>query len=329
MKVDGLFKLFFKFGFLALALATLFSNAAFAQRELYIKGTTIVTTTAQVADLVRNIVGDHMKVEALMGTGTDPHLYRPTRSDLVRLRKADIIFYNGLHLEAQMVDVLKEMGKTKDVVEIASALPQKDLIYGTQKVFDPHIWMNVNNWAQSIGLVVDTVSEFDEGQREFYVAAGAAYRKKLDHLDYKIQVAMETIPRHKRILITAHDAFGYFGQAYGVAVLGVQGLSTQSEAGLKHIESLVDIIVKRKIEAVFAETSVDQRNIDALVEGAAARGHMVVIGGALYSDAMGAEGTMADSYIGMMVHNVDMIAVALGGDKGTFSEYYREYERAH
>lgn len=327
MKVHTLFKLFFKFGFLSLVLVTFFANTAFAQQQLYVKHMKIVTTTGQIADLVRNVVGEHIEVESIMGTGTDPHLFRPTRSDLATLRNADIIFYNGLHLEAQMADVFKKMAKVKPVVAIASALPRNDLISGQQTAFDPHIWMNVNNWARSIDLIIETIADYDEANVAAYEEAGAAYKEKLNHLDYKIQVAVATVPREKRILITAHDAFGYFGRAYGVAVMGVQGLSTESEAGLQHIENLVDIIVKRRIKAVFAESSVDHRNIEALIEGAAARGHVVKLGGVLYSDAMGPEGSMADNYIGMMVHNVDTIARALGGDDMTFTDYRSAYER--
>jgi len=322
-----LFKFFLKFSFGLLFLTLSLSGAAFAQQQLYIKKTKIVTTTGHIADLVRNIVGENMEVEALMGTGVDPHLWRPTRSDLVKLKKADIVFYNGLHLESQMSTLLKDLAKTKSVLAISSVLPSQDLIQKQNKIIDPHIWMNVNLWAQAIDLVVDVVSDFDEERRDKYEAAALAYRKKLDHLDYRIQVAVSTIPRKSRILITGHDAFGYFGQAYGLAVLGVQGLSTESEASLYHIENLVDIIVKQNIHAIFVENSVDKRNIQSLIEGASARGHNVKIGGSLYSDSMGAKGSFADTYIGMMVHNVATITASLGGDTNEFSDYELAYQR--
>lgn len=327
MKDLTVFKIFFR---IVACLVVLFNvlplQQAEAQDLLYNKHKLkIVTTTGHIADLVRNIVGDRMDVEALMGTGSDPHLYRPTRSDLVKLRRADIVFYNGLHLEAQLTDVFKKLADTRpnSVIAISTALDDKDLIYdeGASYTYDPHVWMNVNNWAQVIDLVLKTITPFDEPNSDLYKEAAAEYREKLDKLDYRIQVAIATIPRNKRVLITAHDAFGYLGQAYGMAVLGVQGLSTESEAGLKRIESMIELIVDRGIEAVFTESSVDDRNIKALIEGAAARNHHVFEGGELYSDALGPEGSFGDNYIGMMVHNVSLIAEALGGDSKALDDY--------
>lgn len=308
-----------------IALTALLPLQAQAQHLLYQKPKVkIVATTSQIADIIHNITGDHMQVTTLMGSGIDPHLYRPTRSDLFALKSADIIVYNGLNLEAQLQGVISKMAETKPVISVAKALNKKDLIFEEEETFDPHIWMNVNNWSRSIDPILETLQTFDERNAVAYGEAAKAYRKKLDKLDYNIQVAIATIPRDKRILITAHDAFGYLGQAYGMAVVGIQGLSTESEAGLQRIESIIDTIIKHDISAIFTESSVDDRNIEAIIEGVKARNHHTFIGGDLYSDAMGEKGSFADNYIGMMVHNVSIISEALGGSSKSLDSYRKD-----
>jgi len=278
----------------------------------------IVTTTAQIGDIVSNIAGPDMRVEFLMGTGVDPHLYRPTRSDVVKLKRADIVFYNGLHLEGQMVELLEKLSDEKPAVAISESLPKSDIrkIAGDQinaGAHDPHIWMDVNNWISGTDLVAKTLSEYAPEQTSQFTDRAAAYRKKLEHLDSHVKKSMASIPENRRVLVSAHDAFGYLGAAYGIEVIGIQGISTNSEAGLRRMEELVTMLVERKIPSVFIESSVSDRNVRALIEGAAAQGHKVSIGGELYSDAMGKSGTYKGTYIGMMDHDIEVITAALGG----------------
>ncbi|MGP1397995.1 MAG: metal ABC transporter solute-binding protein, Zn/Mn family [Inquilinaceae bacterium] len=282
----------------------------------------VVTTTAQVGDIVRNVAGDRATVEGLMGPGVDPHLYRPTRSDMARLTAADAIFYNGLHLEAQMVDALERMGADKPVLAVAGALDDDRLLSGQSLdgftgQFDPHVWMDVTVWMAATDKVADALTALDPGAAEAYAANAAAYRQALADLDSYARAVLGSVPEDARILVTAHDAFNYFGAAYGFEVMGIQGISTDSEAGLQRIEAIVDTLVARGIGAVFVETSVSDRNVRALIDGAAARGHTVRIGGSLYSDAMGEDGTYEGTYIGMIDHNVTVIAEALGGTAPT------------
>ncbi|QQG36124.1 MAG: zinc ABC transporter substrate-binding protein [Micavibrio aeruginosavorus] len=271
----------------------------------------IVTTTAQVADAVRAVTGDLAQVESLMGEGVDPHLYRPTRSDIMKLKAADIVFYNGLHLEGQMVELLEKLTKEKPVFAIAAMLPSNRLLDGPNG-HDPHIWMNAQNWISASDGIALALSGLHPQHQETYMQNARDYSAKLEELDIYIRESFSRLPVKSRILVTAHDAFAYLGEAYGLQVTGIQGISTESEAGLKKIEELVDLLVENRIPAVFIESSVSDRNIRALIEGAAARGHQVKIGGTLYSDAMGATGTYEGTYIGMMDHNATTISRALG-----------------
>lgn len=282
----------------------------------------VVTTTAQVADIVRNVAGDRATVESLMGPGVDPHLYRPTRSDMARLTAADAIFYNGLHLEAQMVDALERLGADKPVLAVAGALDDDRLLSGQALDgftgrFDPHVWMDVTVWMAATDKVADALKSLDPDAADTYAANATAYRRALADLDSYARGVLGSVPDDARTLVTAHDAFNYFGAAYGFEVMGIQGISTDSEAGLQRIEAIVDTLVARGIGAVFVETSVSDRNVRALIDGAAARGHTVRIGGSLYSDAMGEDGTYEGTYIGMIDHNVTVIAEALGGTAPT------------
>lgn len=271
----------------------------------------IVTTTAQIADAVRAVTGDLAHVESLMGEGVDPHLYRPTRSDILKLKSADIVFYNGLHLEGQMVELLEKLTEEKPVFAIAAMLPPNRLLDGPNG-HDPHIWMNTQNWISAVSGIARALSDLHQQHQETYTQNAHNYDADLEKLDIYMRESFSRIPPRIRILVTAHDAFAYLGEAYGLQVTGIQGISTESEAGLKKIEDLVDLLVENKIPAVFIESSVSDRNIRALIEGAAARGHKVNIGGTLYSDAMGAAGTYEGTYIGMMDHNATVISRALG-----------------
>ncbi|PCK00098.1 MAG: manganese transporter [Zetaproteobacteria bacterium] len=294
--------------FIFLAAITILSPfSASAEKPLY-----IVTTTSQIGDLVRNITGDSAKVEALMGTGIDPHLYHPTRTDVSKLMKADIVFYNGINLEGKMEHFLEQLTSRKPTISIANALALDTLqsMDGLEG-YDPHIWMNVNNWIIGGKAVVGALSKIRPKDADIYRKNNTIYTEKLQKLDNLVRLTIASIPREKRILVTAHDAFGYLGTAYDIEVIGVQGISTESEAGLTKIKYLVDVLVERNVPAVFVESSVGDHNIKAIVEGAKARGHNVVIGGSLFSDAMGVEGTIESTYIGMMEYNVNIISKAL------------------
>ncbi len=267
----------------------------------------IVTTTSQIGDLIQNIAPDE-NVEFLMGTGIDPHLYNPTRHDIEKLLNADIVFYNGMNLEGKMEGLLKKLKQQKPVYSISEALNKSSFIHQDGN-HDPHIWMNVKNWINASTYVTAKIKEHKPDAKLF----PAPYQKKLGTLHEATTRKIQSIPQTQRILITAHDAFGYLGKEYGLEVVGIQGISTESEAGLKAVTNIIDLIVSRKIPAVFVESSVGDHNIKAIIEGAAARGHKVKIGGELFSDAMGTIGTAEAHYIGMMNHNINTITKALGG----------------
>jgi manganese/zinc/iron transport system substrate-binding protein len=277
----------------------------------------VVTTTAHVGDLVRNVGGERVRVANLLGEGVDPHSYRLTRSDTAQLMRADVVAYNGLLLEGKITDALVRVASAgKTVFAIADALPE-DLLLSPPDMdgnFDPHVWMDVKNWIAAAEVVRDRLSARDPAGAAVYAANAARHVADLAQLDAYARRVLSAIPETSRVLVTAHDAFNYLGRAYGLDVRGIQGISTESEAGLKEIEGLVDLLVSRRVGAVFVESSVTDRNVKALVEGAAARGHKVVIGGELFSDALGAPGTYEGTYVGMMDHNVTTIARALGAD---------------
>ncbi|MFW6218097.1 MAG: metal ABC transporter solute-binding protein, Zn/Mn family [Verrucomicrobiota bacterium] len=283
----------------------------------------VVTTVGMITDVVRQVAGEFAEVEGIIGEGVDPHLYQPTRGDVVRLKDADVVFYNGLLLEGRMSDVLARLaggGKpvravTEVILENPEYLMEKE---DGSEHSDPHVWMDVGAWLKGLPVIVEALSDFDPLHADVYAANAEAYREELEALDRYAETAMATIPEDQRVLVTAHDAFRYLGSAYGIEVRGIQGLSTESEAGVRDLEELVDFIVERKIPAVFVESSVADKNVRALVEGARARGHEVMIGGELYSDAMGPPGTYEGTYIGMIDHNVTTIVNALGGEAEGF-----------
>ncbi len=285
------------------------SQAAHADKPV------IVTTIAQIADVVSHIVGDKMDVDSLMGEGVDPHTYRMNRYDIAALTKADIILYNGLYLEAQMEDALERMAENKPVIPLAETIDSSLLLMSLdyENKNDPHVWMDVRKWMAVTSKALEVIKEFDPANADFYDKNASAYLIKLEQLNGYVETVLASVPENERVVISAHDAFNYFGSAYGFEVIGIQGLSTASEAGLKKIEDLVELIVSRKLKAVFVESSVADRNVRALIEGAQARGHEVTIGGTLFSDAMGSAGTYEGTYIGMLDHNSTVISRALGG----------------
>ncbi|WP_134682933.1 metal ABC transporter solute-binding protein, Zn/Mn family [Brevibacillus migulae] len=273
----------------------------------------ITATTGMVADIVARVGGDKVNVTHLMGPGVDPHLYKASQGDIKRIEQADLIFYSGLHLEGKMVDILEKIGKQKPVKAVTAGIPENMLLSNpaSPQAFDPHVWFDVSLWMKAVEQARADLVAFDPANQSVYEANASKYLKELEELHQYAITQLATIPQEQRVLVTAHDAFGYFGRAYGVEVLGLQGISTASEYGLKDVQTLVDTLVSRKIKAVFIESSIPKQSIEAVVQGAAAKNHTVVIGGELFSDAMGAPGTPEGTYIGMVRHNVDTIVKAL------------------
>lgn len=277
-------------------------------------GTIIVTTTiGQIADAVKNIGGEKVTVNSLMGPGTDPHLYKATQGDISKLEKADIIFYSGLYLEGKMLDVLERINKTKPTYAIAEAIDKEKLLSasGGSYAYDPHVWFDINLWKEALEEVKTGLIEIDPDNKDYYEENAQKYFNQLDELHEYAVEEMAQIPDEQRVLVTAHDAFGYFGKAFDMEVMGLQGLSTDSEYGLGDVQKLVDTLVKRNIKAVFIESSISERSINAVIEGAKQKGHEVKIGGELFSDAMGEQGTEEGTYIGMYKHNVKTISEAI------------------
>ncbi|MGR3468895.1 MAG: metal ABC transporter solute-binding protein, Zn/Mn family [Shimia sp.] len=276
----------------------------------------VVATTGMIADAAQTVGGDLVEVKALMGPGVDPHAYRQTRTDIVAMANADLVLWNGLYLEAQMEDFLLDLGEDGAVVPVAEGVPE-NLLIGSEDYegrYDPHLWMNPNLWSRVVVNVRDALIDVHPEGEETFAANADAYLAELADLARYTTEVLSSVPAESRILLTSHDAFNYFGNAYGFEVIGIQGISTESEAGLQRISELVDMLIERDIGAVFVETSVSDRNIRALVEGAQAEGHEIVIGGELYSDAMGEPGTYEGTYIGMIDSNATTIAGALGGE---------------
>lgn len=273
----------------------------------------VVATTGMVADLVRNVGGERVEVAGLMGPGVDPHLYKATQSDTRKLARADVVFYNGLHLEGKMIDILVRMARQKPTYAVTEYIPEELLREPPEFAghYDPHVWFDVGLWMYAVERVTDALIEADPQHRGVYEANRDAYLAQLRELDAYIRERVAEIPRERRVLVTAHDAFGYFGRAYGIEVVGLQGISTATEYGLRDVQNLVELIVGRGIKAVFVEASVSPRAIEAVVEGVRARGHEVAIGGTLYSDSLGEAGTSAGTYIGMVRENTDTIVAAL------------------
>jgi manganese/zinc/iron transport system substrate-binding protein len=278
----------------------------------------IFCTTGQVADAVRHVAGAHADVVALMGPGVDPHLFRPKPSDVLRLRRADIVFYNGLHLEGRIADTLEQLGEHKPVVAITEGLvaaddPRLQKPTEFEGYYDPHVWHDVALWSECVQYAADKLAEFDPQRGDDYRANAKAYRTQLDELNAECRTQLDTIPQDRRLLITAHDAFGYFSAAYGLQTIGLKGISTEDEADFAHLDEVRRMLVERKIPAVFIESSTSPRLVNQLIEECRRAGHEVRIGKELYSDAMGPAGSGAEFYIGMIRANVSAIVAGLGG----------------
>ncbi|MFM7109259.1 MAG: metal ABC transporter solute-binding protein, Zn/Mn family [Planctomycetaceae bacterium] len=273
----------------------------------------VVCTTTVVADLVRQVGGDRVTVECLMPAGVDPHSYRATPRDADRLAAADLVVASGLRLEGKLADLLARLGRRVPVVAAADGVPRGELLATGPDAVDPHVWFDAALWGRCATAVAEALARIDPSDAEGHRSRAADYAARLAALDADVRARIATIPAGRRMLVTAHDAFRYFGRAYGLEVVGVQGASTESEAGLGDLNRLVDTLVERGIPAVFVETSVADRNVAALVEGAAARGHAVSLGGRLHSDSLGGPGSGAETLEAALAANVAVIVAALAG----------------
>ncbi|GAA0726667.1 zinc ABC transporter substrate-binding protein [Aquimarina litoralis] len=274
----------------------------------------VVTTTTMITDLITNIGKDVISVEGLMGSGVDPHLYKASEGDVNKLVNADAIFYNGLHLEGKLVEVFEKMGNQNTKTIALGEVLDKNTLIGSDYFasnYDPHIWFSINRWKQVTSFAIQKLKELDPKNAETFEANGNAYLKQLDELAKNIKNTVDSLPEEKRILVTAHDAFSYFGKEYKFNVVGLQGLSTATEAGVQDVQRLANFIIENKVKAIFVESSVPKRTIEALQAAVTSKDHEVSIGGTLYSDALGTEGTKEGTYIGMFEHNVNTIVNAL------------------
>ncbi|MCD8408044.1 zinc ABC transporter substrate-binding protein [Tenacibaculum dicentrarchi] len=274
----------------------------------------IVSTTTMVTDMVKNIVGDKMQVNGLMGAGVDPHLYKASEGDVSKLFNADVVIYNGLHLEGKLEEVFEKMQhQNKKIIVISDVIDKKNLI-GSELFasnYDPHIWFDITNWTKITSYIADKLAEIDVENADFYQKNAKIYLEKLEVLNKQVATKINELPQEKRILVTAHDAFNYFGRQHKFNVVGLQGLSTATEAGVQDVQKLAKFIIDNKVKAIFVESSVPKRTIEALQAAVKSKNQEVVIGGTLYSDALGSAGTIEGTYIGMYNANVNTIVNAL------------------
>ena len=276
----------------------------------------IVTTISQIGEPIEVIGGDRVDVESLMGPGVDPHLYKATQGDINTLQNADIILYNGLHLEGNMGEVFANMSANKTIVSLGESLDKEKFLMDEEGAIDPHIWFDVDLWKEALDVAVEELKQFSPEDADYFEENKQTYFSKLDELKKEAVEKISSIPEEQRVLVTAHDAFGYFGRMNDIEVIGLQGLSTEDEVGLSDIGSTVQLLIEKKVPAVFIESSINQSSIRAVIDGASKEGLEVTLGGELFSDAMGAKGTEEGTYLGMYHHNVNTIYQALtGGSK--------------
>lgn len=273
----------------------------------------VVATVGMLADAASHVGGDLVDVKALMGPGVDPHLYNASAGDVAKMADADVVFYVGLHLEGKMIEAFEALGDR--AVSVADGVDETMLISSDPEVFggnyDPHIWFDVEIWRSILPVIVEKLSVVDPTNADVYQANANVYMKELEDLNLWVLSSVSKLPAEKRVLVTAHDAFGYFGKAYGFDVMGLQGISTVSDFGVKDLEKVVDFIVEKEIKAIFVESSISPKSIEALREGVISKGWNVEIGGELFSDAMGDYGTLEGTYVGMVKHNVNIIVNSL------------------
>lgn len=301
------------FTVLLFVLIGILSGCASASETNSQKPLRVVTTTSQIGDSVQQIGGENVEVTSLMGPGVDPHTYQATQNDIQTLQNADVVFYNGLHLEGKMSEIFEQISATKPVLALGEAIPEEKLLKDPKNpdVVDPHIWFDINLWKESLDKAADElIKQLPEEENEI-LKNKESYFTELDILLKESNDQMESIKEQQRVLVTAHDAFGYFGRLFDTEVIGLQGLSTEDELGIRDIQDTIDLLVERQIPSVFIESSISDRSIQAVIQGAAESGQKVQLGGELYSDAMGKEGTAEGTYIGMYKHNVKTIVQAL------------------
>ncbi len=294
------------FGLLTLVLPLGDGRCNAADRRLQ-----VVATTTVVADLVRQIAGDRVGLDCLMAPGIDPHSYKATPRDADRLARADLVVASGLHLEGKLADLLERLSRRVPVIAVGDSLPADRLLDAGAGMHDPHVWFDAALWSRGVPAVAERLAKLDPPHAEAYRESGRVYAEKLLALDDEIRETLAEIPLERRVMVTAHDAFRYFGRAYGIEVVGIQGTSTEAEAGLGDINRLVELVVTRRLPAVFVETSVSDRNVTALREGARARGHTVGLGGRLYSDSLDKPGSGAGTLEEALRANVATMVAAL------------------
>ncbi|WP_010177955.1 metal ABC transporter solute-binding protein, Zn/Mn family [Aquimarina agarilytica] len=274
----------------------------------------IVTTTTMITDMITAVGGDKVSVQGLMGSGVDPHLYKASEGDVTKLTQADVIFYNGLHLEGKLEDVFEKMKHTnKKTIALAACLEKEKLIVSENFAsnYDPHIWFQIDYWIQCVSYAAAELGKLDAKNKEVYLKNASAYIASLKSLKQENEKLVSTLPAAKRILITAHDAFNYFGKLYDFQVVGLQGLSTATEAGVQDVQNLANFIIKNNVKAIFVESSVPKRTIEALQASVQSKNHEVIIGGELFSDALGTANTPEATYVGMYAHNMSTIVNGL------------------
>lgn len=268
----------------------------------------IVCTTTMVADAVRSLCDEDVQVISLMGPGVDPHLYRPKEGDVHRLLAADVVVYQGIHLEGKMNHALESMRAYTNVIQATKSIDRSLLLASEfDDLYDPHIWHEVTLWQEVVRYLADQLSLLDPVYREVYQKNKNSYFNELTLLDYELREQINTIDEQDRILVTAHDAFAYYGRAYGIEVLGLQGLSTESDIGIKDVQNMANYIVNSRIQAIFLETSIAPKSMHALEQAVTHKGWYVIVGPALYSDALGAPDDVSGTYVGMMRYNTHAI----------------------
>lgn len=287
----------------------------------------VVTTIGMITDIVKNVGAEHVEVTGLMGPGVDPHLYKASAGDVQRLTSARLIFYNGLHLEAKMGDILAKMSGDTKTVAVTDGVDRGLLLTPPEfeGQYDPHLWFDVTLWMKAVEKVRDTLSEIDPGGAAAYRANAERYLAELAELHQYVKTQASLVLPEQRVLVTAHDAFNYFGKAYGFEVRGLQGISTATEAGIADVQELATFIAERRIPAIFVESSVSSRHLEAVKAAVNSKGFSVDIGGELFSDAMGTAGTPEGTYLGMVRHNIDTIVTALARKSGLQTPPIGEY----
>ncbi len=310
LKIAGMFLVF---GLMMVLLSACNANTPSNVDDSINKKIQVVATIAQIGEPIELIGGDRIEVRSLMGPGVDPHLYEATQGDISTLQDADIILYNGLHLEGNMVEIFDNLKDTKTTLAIGETIAEERLLKDEEGAIDPHIWFDLDLWKEALESATEELKKHSPEDADYFEQNKQNYFKKIDELKQEAIEKLSSIPEGQRVLVTAHDAFGYFGRMYDIEVVGLQGLSTEDEVGLSDIQSTVQLLIDKQVPAVFVESSINQNSINAVIEGASQEGLDVTLGGELYSDAMGEAGTEDGTYIGMYRHNVNTIFEGLKG----------------